>query len=61
MAGLPGIPLVDLAGAAPPELIDHLPEGAEALLYGARRQYTAAFCGLGGRLSRHWLAQTGNP
>ena len=60
-AALPEIPLVDVGAAGPVALLDAERARAEALLAAGQRDYGAPLFGWGARLSRRWLARTGNP
>ncbi|MFQ5959435.1 MAG: hypothetical protein ACE5LF_08720 [Alphaproteobacteria bacterium] len=60
-AGLPAIPLVDVGAAGPVALFEAERARAESLIEAGRRDYGGPFFVLGDRLSRRWLARSGNP
>jgi hypothetical protein len=60
-AALPEIPVIDIGGAGPLELVRRARRQAEALLAGARRQFTGILVDLADRRARRWLADARNP
>lgn len=60
-AGLPAVPVVDIADRGPVALVRAERDRAMALLASARRRYTAPVLHAGDRISARWLARTGNP
>jgi hypothetical protein len=58
---LPAIPVIDIGGAPPVELVRRARPQAEALLAAARSQFTGVLVALGDRRAKQWLARAGNP
>ncbi len=60
-AELPPIPVVELGAGAPADLLAAEPDRAEALLAVAGRHFPDRFVAAADRISRRWLARSGNP